>query len=561
MLNFDDYTYARSRASGSMTLPQGKTAQVFSGNISFVATATESEDKVRVTVTRKADTKAPAVPTLVDVSNWRFPGLEIVKAPYNDGESAIAKFEARVDGKVVELTSGKSEYFAPTYLNPFEAPKTVRVKDLPEGDYNLAIRAIDLWGNTSPWSQEVKVSIDRGNPVITPNIKVSSITATNTTVSWVGAKDDGSGLCLTQLVNDDGWVLARSVAKSSPTFTINNNEAISATAQVFDCIGNGMSATFKAKSNFIAASQSRRTGRWSPATVQGNPALKCTGKCSASFTTAGAVSVLTGDGAADIYLSSKVNSKIQAANQGALRISNTVEIGSVNKVLRVQGSNFTLVGVSRVDISITNPKESPRLPIPQDPTLVEPGQNALAKMGFNQDDFTSDWTVLPMFRGTTLLDPTLDLCAATYKSEADRSARRQISVYKNESPFSFLSTEVVKYKSRAAASAALAELKTNFENCVKNKGGTESSGTFVDYKFYPVNGTNGLVSESNRVVVSAMIGKDIYSRQLLAFYQFNGDTFSGLYVVTDGPTPLTPAQIARWTKVAETMADRLLKNS
>jgi hypothetical protein len=104
-------------------------------------------------------------------------------------------------------------------------------------------------------------------------------------------------------------------------------------------------------------------------------------------------------------------------------------------------------------------------------------------------------------------------------------------------------------------------LKTNFENCVKNKGGTESSGTFVDYKFYPVNGTNGLVSESNRVVVSAMIGKDIYSRQLLAFYQFNGDTFSGLYVVTDGPTPLTPAQIARWTKVAETMADRLLKNS
>ncbi len=273
------------------------------------------------------------------------------------------------------------------------------------------------------------------------------------------------------------------------------------------------------------------------------------------------MAVLSGDGAADVYLSSKVNSKIGASSAGVLRISNTVEIGAKNKVLRVQGSNFTLVGLAKVDVSLTNVVEAPRLPMPSDPTLSEPGQSGLAKMGFNQDDFTSDWTVLPMFRGTTLLDPTLDLCAANYKSDADRSARRQISVYKANSPYSFLSTEVVKYKSKSAASAALAELKTNFEACVKNKGGTEASGTFVDYVFNSVPGSSGLVSEANRVLVNATMGKDIYARQLLAFYQFNGDTFTGMYIVREGQNAFSQAEVAKWTKVAEVMAERLLKNS
>jgi hypothetical protein len=438
---------------------------------------------------------------------------------------------------------------------------SVRVKDLPEGDYNLAIRAVDLWGNASPWSDEVKVSIDRGNPVIASNLKISSVTTESTSISLTGFKDEGSGLCLTQLVNEDGWVVARSTAKKDPSFVIDNKQGISATAQVFDCIGNGMTAQLTAKSSLIPASQSKRTGKWSTTTVQGNQALKCTGKCSASFTTAGSVSILSGDGAADIFLTSKLNSKIPAASNGALRISNTIEIGSRNKVLRVQGSNFTLVGLSRVNLSISGTKESPRLPAPQDPTLSDATQLALSKMGFNQDDFTSDWTVLPMFRGNTLLDPTLDLCSATYKSEAGRESRRQISVYKAESPFLFLSTEVVRYTSKAAAVAALAELKSNYESCVKNKGGIESSGTFTDYTFYPIEGTKDLVSESNRVLVNATIGKGEFARQLLGFYQFNNATFNGLYLVTNGSTPFTQAEIGRWTKVAETIAERLLKNS
>lgn len=94
-----------------------------------------------------------------------------------------------------------------------------------------------------------------------------------------------------------------------------------------------------------------------------------------------------------------------------------------------------------------------------DPSLNDAVQKSMSRLGFNQEDFTNEWTVLPMARGTTLLDPTLDLCGSNYTSESGREIRRQISVTKVGMPYSFLSTEAVKYKSVAAANSALAELK------------------------------------------------------------------------------------------------------
>jgi hypothetical protein len=42
---------------------------------------------------------------------------------------------------------------------------------------------------------------------------------------------------------------------------------------------------------------------------------------------------------------------------------------------------------------------------------------------------------------------------------------------------------------------------------------------------------------------------------LLGFYQFNGDTFTGLYVMN--AVGYSDAQVAKWLKVAVTMANRL----
>jgi hypothetical protein len=59
------------------------------------------------------------------------------------------------------------------------------------------------------------------------------------------------------------------------------------------------------------------------------------------------------------------------------------------------------------------------------------------------------------------------------------------------------------------------------------------------------------------VFVHAVIDSGVRARTLLGFYQFNGDTFTGLYVMN--AEGFSDAQVAKWLKVAVTMADRLNK--
>lgn len=562
MLNWDNYTYVRSRAAGSMTLPQGNVATTFSGNVSIVASSSASANKVMVSITRKADTTPPPAPELIDPTQWRYPDVSIIKSGYDDGETAIAGFEVDVDGKVSAVEAGEISNFTPTYLNPFAPLKTVYLKNLPEGDYNIAVRAIDVWGNKSPWSRSVKAYVDRGNPVITSDFKVSSINTQETTVTWNGVRDEGIGLCSTVLHNQEGFVLARSAAKSSPSFVVTTGASLSAKAQVFDCLGNGMAGDISLSSSFIEASKSKRTGKWSAAdSVYGPGVLKCTGKCTASLTVNGNVSALIGEGAAEILVAGKFATKVANSSVQVLRNSDAVSIGARNRVIRVSGSNFVFGGLAKFEAKISEFKPLSRGPEFPDPSLDEPIQKSMSRFGFNQQDFTNDWTVLPMARGTTLLDPTLDLCGSNYTSESGREVRRQIAVTKVGSPYLFLSSESVKYRSVAAANAALSELKKNYEACVTNKGGTEN-GTFTDYSFQVLPKSNAdLVDEKSRVVVRATIGKGLAARQLLGVYQYSGMYFTGLYVVTAGEKPIADDEVLRWLDAAGVMAKRLQAGS
>ena len=65
----------------------------------------------------------------------------------------------------------------------------------------------------------------------------------------------------------------------------------------------------------------------------------------------------------------------------------------------------------------------------------------------------------------------------------------------------------------------------------------------------------GVVSDGNRVFVHTVIDEGVRARTLLGFYQFNGDTFTGLYVMN--AEGYSDAQVAKWLKVAVTMAQRL----
>jgi hypothetical protein len=553
MLNLDNYTYSTSSSlSGSMT---GLTAKFFSGNVSL--SAVPSETGAVVTVTKKADTTPPPVPNVLPVDQWRSPSMVILGPGGEDADTAIVGFEGQIDGKVQELKASDVEGWMPTYLSPFVAPKTFYLRDLPEGSYSFAMRAIDIVGNKSDWSTPQKVIIDRANPVVTNDFVLAGVAAGEVSLQWKGATDAGSGICQANVVDEDGLILATSSVKNAPVLKVPAGAKLVGTAQVFDCIGNGLAGEISIANTLVAADKSSKTGKWSSAAATyGAGAIRCVGKCTASLTVSGKNDVLVGTGAATVSIANKAVATIADSKVAKLRIGASVDAGVSKRVVRVSGSNFVLIGLSSVTTTLGSFEEVERAPAISDPSLVDSKQAALAKLGFRADDFSQEWTVLPMANGTTLLDPSLDLCNGTYASEKDRVERRQVMATKVGSTFSFLSTEVVKYSSAAAASAAQKELVKVLAKCQADKGYKDSTDTLVPYEFKKLPAVPaGVVSDGNRVFVHAVIDSGIRARTLLGFYQFNGDMFTGLYVLNaDG---FSDAQVAKWMKVAATMGQRL----
>ena len=553
MLNLDNYVYKDSRqVGGSMT---GLTATTFSGNVSFNAVA--SETGAVVTITKKADTTPPPVPNVLPFEQWRSPNMVILGPGGEDADTAVVGFDAQIDGKVETLKASDVDGWLPTYLSPFIPTKTFYLRDLPEGSYTFAMRAIDIVGNKSEWSPAQKVVIDRADPVVTNAFVLNSANGVEKNVAWKGATDAGSGICQVNIVDEDGLIIQSSKVKNAPAFKVPSGTKVAGTAQVFDCLGNGVSGDIGIASTYIPGDKSSKTGKWSSAaSTFGAGAIKCVGKCTASISTKGKFEVLLGAGAATVAVGGKTVASIAQNKAKSLVMSQTIDLGSTKKVVRVSGSNFVLIGLSSLTTTLGTLKELDRTPAITDPSLTDSKQVALAKFGFRADDFSQEWTVLPMANGTTLLDPSLDLCSGTYASEKDRVERRQVTATKVGSTFSFLSTEVVKYSSAAAATAAQKELVKVLAQCQSDKGYKDSTDTLVPYDFKKLPAVPvGVVSEGNRVFVHAVIDSGVRARTLLGFYQFNGDTFTGLYVMN--AEGFTDAQVAKWLKVAATMGQRL----
>ena len=553
MLNLDSYVYRDSRSvGGSMT---GLTATTYNGKISF--SAVPSETGAVVTIKRTADTTPPPVPVVIPSAQWRSPAMSILKEDNEDGDTAIVSYESLIDGKVATLKATDLEGWQATYLSPFIAPKTVYSKDLPEGSYSLSVRATDMQGNTSEWSKPEQVVIDRAYPVVTNNFVVSNANANQLTVTWKGATDAGAGICQINVVDEEELVIQSTSVKNAPAFTVKNGVPLQGIAQVFDCVGNGQSGELSIASTFTPAAKATRTGKWVAANPSfGTGSLKCVGKCTASMSASGKFDVLIGSGAATITVGGKTVASVSASTAKSPYTSGTIDAGTSKKVVRVSGNNFVLLGLAAVTTTLGALREIEQGPVIIDPSLSDPKQAKLAKLGFRAEDFSNNWTVLPMNGGTTLVDPTLDLCNGTFASEKERVERRQVLALKEGSAYSFLSTEVVKYSSAAAASAAQKELVKVLAKCQADKGYRDAAGTLVPYEFnnfkaIPV----GVVADSNRVFVNAVIDSEDRTRTLLGFYQFNGDTLTGLYILS--ARGFSDAQVAKWLNVAVTMAQRL----
>jgi hypothetical protein len=552
MLNLDTYKYTTSsNMGGSMT---GLSATTYSGDVSI--SAVPSETGAVVTIKKKADVTPPPVPSVLPVEQWISPNMVIIKSGQEDADTAIAGYESKINDVVAPMKAVDVDGWIPTFLSPFVAPKTVYLRDLPEGSFTFAMRSIDMVGNKSDWSTTQKVMIDRGHPVVTNDFALTGVNSKEVLVAWKGAIDPGSGICQANIVVEDGLIIQSSNAKNAPAFKVPSGTTITGIAQVFDCLGNGQLADLTIATTYIPADKSSRTGKWSSAANAGAGALKCVGKCTASISTRGKVDLVLAGGAASVSIGNKVIATIADNKNKSLTSSTTIDVGATKKVIRITGSNFTLVGLAAVSTTLGPQEEIDRRPVITDPSLTDSKQAVLGKQGFRGEDFSQEWSVLPMVNGTTLLDPSLDLCNGKFESEKDRAERRQVLANKVGSTFTFLSTEVVRYTSAAAASAAQKELVKVLTQCQADKGYKDQTGTLVPYDFKKLPTIPaGVVSEGNRVFVHAVIGLGENARSLLGFYQFNGDIFSGLYVLNEDG--FSEAQVAKWLKVAATMGQRL----
>ena len=556
MLNLDNYNYARSSSTGSMSLGAGKSATLYSGNIG-ITLATASDTSAVVNITRRESNLTK--PILTSTNTWRSPEALILDSNYNNSLSGIEAFEANIDGVIQAITPSKVEGWRPTYLDPFTEPMVLRLKDLPEGQYFLSIRVKSYLGNWSPWSDKVQANIDRGAPIMGSEYLISKIQSGKVSVELSGIRDLGSGLCQSQLVNPEGWILAKSTLKAKPQFTFENGDFKSIELEVFDCLGNGRAASISVESAFTPAANLKLSGKWIEAGNQ-FPAgsLKCSTRCTAYSTGKGVAALALGSGSAQFSVVGASAKSVVSSRNGDSFKAESINLGNRAKTAKVTGSNFVLVGMATAKITISNIVAANFFASEPDPSLEEPIQSVLSRYGFNSADFASEWRIAPMARGTTLEDPTLDLCSAQYDSELLRSERRQVVANKVGNPYLFLSSESVRYKSIAAAEQALKEVKLSYANCLKNSGGNERDGLFTKYEFLELPPlASNLITPSNSVIVHAKIGEGNSTRYLFGAYQYRGDLFTGLYVVSGASRPFSQEELKRWLDVAVIMAERL----
>jgi hypothetical protein len=125
---------------------------------------------------------------------------------------------------------------------------------------------------------------------------------------------------------------------------------------------------------------------------------------------------------------------------------------------------------------------------------------------------------------------TLDLCGYTFRSEALRVARVQLSYIMNSGGGPFLSNEVVAYKPGGAAQA-MKELRRAIATCPKGfvKSRVPGAG-LIKNRFDPIKsqyflpGTVGVIDH-----ITEKVKKKTYKFDSLLVYQQRGNVLSGVY--------------------------------
>ncbi len=105
-MNLDSYSYANSKASGSMTLSPGKTTTLYSGNVSISASATGTNSAL-VKIERKESSSLRTKPILTSANTWRSPDTQVLEDSYANSVGGVSEYEIRIDGEGRKVTASE----------------------------------------------------------------------------------------------------------------------------------------------------------------------------------------------------------------------------------------------------------------------------------------------------------------------------------------------------------------------------------------------------------------------------------------------------------------------
>ena len=159
-----------------------------------------------------------------------------------------------------------------------------------------------------------------------------------------------------------------------------------------------------------------------------------------------------------------------------------------------------------------------------------------------------------------MLFRSLDWCEAKFNSETQRQARRQVVVTAKTGtqPYSFLSSETVRYTSSSAVRQALIELDAADASCRQRGGSLSQTGLLNAYAYLTLPELpTGLRPASDRRIFWVNMGPANAQSCMLVVYQFKHDLLNGLYVVRRGSNSLSADEVLEWLRLAEVLATRM----
>lgn len=560
LLNADDFAYTGRGTRGSPVLPLGKKLTIANGTLSILASENSGNGSVKVTISREKDQQAPPVITLPSDPDFFVGSNSLVSGIYEDEESYVDYFEIERDGEVRTLPQRTDSTSLGTFLHPFQARRTASTLDLPEGRYALRIRAVDYWGNKSSWSNKIEVHIDRSFPVVTSEGIVTKIDgqANRVRVQLLGARDEGSSLCESAIINSFGFKTQNVIAQENPTFEFDLNSKQSQLLTLMDCRGNATEVKIETFIRSINLEKTKRTGKWNfSKPVNQTGTATCEKSCSISVVTNLPNTLIIRSGQGRVTYDGKLMSQFNVRESNGNRF---IQIPSwtngKKKLLRIQGNQLSIEAITENKIEVRKLVNQIYPARQVDSSLTSETQRNLDKVGFNQSDFFPKNPLQPLTRGNSLEEPTLDLCKSVYMSDQGREVRRQVQVLGQQSDVTFFSTEIVRYKNRESALEASKELQITVDQCKREAGFRTPNGLQIPYEFLN-DFTEKIGFDSINLTLQVRIGNLSESRILLASYTFKGEYLQGVYLVKSGLSPFTPEQIQEFEKMSVSLMNRI----